>query len=167
MEGRDSREVETVNLINLRTVNFTKYSTNKSQHFFCIVVGGYEKGDPPVLDGENPCEHCHLSPCIVATPPSWLRGSAVANLGNLCKRFKMYRKFWTLLSVLGVWKHPLYILHKNTKTTAQDRRDVMPTCVLRVSFKYFCTYIANTIHFVSPGGAWAVSEPTRSSVHRL
>ncbi len=150
--------------------HFTKYSTNKPQNIFCIVVGGYRTGrkfrgvfnfaffvggcrtrklkpakgfvyaceivtqpnstkfttceifkirqnikmhenlhprnflpvryegdPPPVLDGENPCEHCHLSPCVIATPPSWLRGSAAANLGNLCKGFKCtgsFGHFW-------------------------------------------------------------------------
>ncbi len=51
-----------------------------------------------------------------ARPPSWLTGSAGPNLG---KRFKLYRKYWTLLGNLGV-----------------DRRDVMPDCVLRVSSKW-------------------------------
>ncbi len=58
-------------------------------------------------------------------------------MGNMVKRHKLYRKFWTLLGNLGVWNHPLYMAYKITKTSVHDRRDVMPDCVLRVSFKLY------------------------------
>ena len=86
-----------------------------------------------LLSLPNACPHCHLAPCVTVKPPSWLRGSAEASLGNISKRFKLYRKFWTLLGQLGVWNHPDYITHKQTKTSILDSRDVMSDCVLRVS----------------------------------
>ena len=99
----------------------------------CVIASGYDTSEPPVLDGECPCPYCHLAPCIIAQPPSWLRGSASANLGNITNRFKLYGRFWTLLGQLGVWNHPLYLEYKLTKTAIHDKRDVMPDCVLRVS----------------------------------
>lgn len=102
---------------------------------------GYDNSEPPVLDGEGACPHCHLAPCVVARPPSWLRGSASANLGNISKRFTRYSKFWTLLGQLGVWSHPLYLEYKQTKTAIHDKREVMPDCVLRVSHNLKLTNI--------------------------
>ncbi len=129
--------------------------------------GGYDHDDPPVLNGEGPCPYCHLSPCVRARPPSWLIGSAAPNLGNMVKRFKLYRKYWTLLGQLGVWNHPLYMAYKVTKTSAHDKRDVMPDCVLRVSYKWCPLYSASTIncYIPFPGGAWAISESRWSSIH--
>ncbi|XP_064389932.1 uncharacterized protein LOC135337855 isoform X2 [Halichondria panicea] len=88
---------------------------------------GYDQSDPPVLDGEGACPYCHLSPCVRARPPSWLIGSAAPNLGNMVKRYKLYRKYYTLLGHLGVWNHPLYMAYKATKTSGKD---VLPDCVL-------------------------------------
>ena len=58
---------------------------------------GYEGGHPPVLNGtedEPPCPYCHLGPCIISRAPSWLVGSSAPGLGNLAKRYTLYRKFW-------------------------------------------------------------------------
>jgi hypothetical protein len=52
------------------------------------------------------CPHCLLSPCVINKPPSWLRGSASSSLGNATKRFKLYKKFWSLLNQHGIWNHP-------------------------------------------------------------
>ncbi len=76
---------------------------------------------------------CRLSPCVIARQPNWLRGSASPNLGNLAKRYKLYKTFWTLLGRLGVWNDPHYLALKVTKTSITDRREVMPECVLTVS----------------------------------
>ena len=117
-----------------RVKHSRSYCTNcYSSNLYFIDPSGYEKDNPPVLDGPNACPHCHLSPCVVARPPSWLRGSCDASLSNISKRFKLYRRFWTLLGKLGVWNHPSYIAYKCTKTSVLDSRDVMPECVLRVS----------------------------------
>ena len=109
---------------------------------------GYDKVDPLVLDGLNACQYCHLSPCVTSRPPSWLRGSAEASLSNISKRFKLYRKFWMLLGQLGVWNHPEYIAHKQTKTSVLDHRDVMPDCVLRVNIHIYVTLHEKTRHIV-------------------
>ena len=101
--------------------------------YFVAGPCGYDSDYPPQLDGSNACPHCHLSPCVVQRPPSWLRGSAAEGLSNIPKRYKLYNKFWTLLKQLGVWSHPEYLTYKATKASVNDKRDVMPECVLKVS----------------------------------
>ena len=93
----------------------------------------YDSDYPPELDGSNACPHCHLSPCVVQRPPSWLRGFAAEGLSNVPKRYKLYNRFWTLLTQLGEWSHPEYLTYKATKASVKDKRDVMPECVLKVS----------------------------------
>ena len=101
--------------------------------------------DPPVLDGPNACPHCHLSPCVIERPPSWVRGSSAPSLG---KRFTLYGRFWTFLRQLGVWNHPTYLQHKRTKTSVMDTRDVLPACVVRISLFTFITIRAyNNIEY--------------------
>lgn len=92
-----------------------------------------------MLDGPNACPHCHLSPCVIERPPSWVRGSSAPSLGNNSKRFTLYGRFWTFLRQLGVWNHPTYLQHKRTKTSVMDTRDVLPACVVRVSLFTFIT----------------------------
>ena len=79
------------------------------------------------------CPFLRLGSCIITRPPSWFRGSAPSSLGNQVKRFLLYKKFWTLLGQLGVWNDPVYLALKVTKTSINDRRDVMPKCVVTVS----------------------------------
>ena len=102
-------------------------------------VSGYDgegpDGDPPSTGGDDVCPYCRLSPCIIARPPNWLRGSSQASLGNQAKRFRLYKKFWTLLGQLGLWNDPHYLALKVTKTSIMDKRDVMPLCVVTVSKK--------------------------------
>ena len=50
---------------------------------FIAAPNGYEIDHPPLLDGLDPCPHCHLAPCVITRHPSWLTGSAAANLGNM------------------------------------------------------------------------------------
>ena len=100
---------------------------------YIVALSGYEHTDPPKNEGPNLCPYCRLSPCIIIQAPSWLRGSAEASLSNQCKRYKLYRKFWSLLGRLGVWNDPVYLQYKQTKTSLNDPRDVMPNCVLTVS----------------------------------
>ena len=97
---------------------------------------GYGGGHPPILNGtadEPPCPYCHLGPCIISRAPSWLVGSSAPGLGNLAKRYTLYRKFWRVLRQLGVWSHPLYLNEKVLHTTLADVREVMPKCVTTVS----------------------------------
>ena len=106
-------------------------------HTYCYnhnsVLSGYENKEPPKIEDPNCCPYCRLSPCVIIQAPSWLRGSAEAHLSNNCKRYKLYRKFWTLLGQLGVWNNPVYLQYKQTKTSLNDPRDIMPNCKLRVS----------------------------------
>ena len=62
----------------------------------CVGPSGYDSTPPPRLDGDGACPYCHLAPCVVRQPPSWLMGSAAAALSNLTKRFKLYQKFLDL-----------------------------------------------------------------------
>ena len=97
-------------------------------------IKGYDGDhDPPSLGGDDVCPHCRLSPCIITRPPNWLRGSSQASLANQTKRYPLYKKFWTLLGQLGVWNDPHYLALKATKTRINDRRDVMPLCIVNVS----------------------------------
>ena len=92
-----------------------------------------------MLDGPNACSHCHLSPCVIDRPPSWVRGSSAPSLGNNSKHFTLYGRFWTFLHQLGVWNHPWYLQYKRTQASVLDTRDVLPACVVRVSLFTFIT----------------------------
>ena len=85
--------------------------------------------------------------CVTPRPPSCVRGSAEASLGDITKRFRLYRKFWTLLGHLGVWNHPEYLDYKHTKTSVLDSWDVMPDCVLRVSLVSFMQLTIQSVSF--------------------
>ena len=101
---------------------------------------GYVGAAPPILDGtadDPPCPYCHLGPCIITRGPSWLVGSSAPSLGNLAKRYGLYRKFWRVLRQLGVWSHPLYLNEKMAHTTLTDVREVMPKCFVTVSWFFF------------------------------
>ena len=90
-----------------------------------MVVGGAQPGP-------TACPYCYQAPCIISQAPSWLRGSAAPALTNAAKRYRLYRRFWTLLGQLGVWNHPAYLTSKGQKTTTQDPREIMPECVVKV-----------------------------------
>ena len=47
----------------------------------------------------------------------------------------LYRKFWRCLDRLGVWRDEGYLRRKEGRTRRDDRRDVMPDCVIEVSAK--------------------------------
>ena len=114
----------------------SKYKDLKLKLIIILGLNGYD-GDgeePPSLGGDNACPHCLLTPCIIEKPPSWLRGSAGACLANASKRYKLYHKFWSLLAKLGVWHEPIYVALKETFTSSNDRREVMPVCILDVSY---------------------------------
>ena len=66
----------------------------------------------PVLNGASRCPHCFCGPCIVASPPAFLVGTAPAESRNAYKRFPLYRKFWRVFDDLGVWRHVEYLERK-------------------------------------------------------
>ena len=88
----------------------------------------------PELRGQNHCPFCLCTPCVIALPPDFLKGSCDAHPANDEKRYQLYRKFWGLLSSLGVWRDPEYLQRKEMRTVRDDRRDIMPDCVLKVLF---------------------------------
>uniref|UniRef100_A0A1X7TFU4 Reverse transcriptase domain-containing protein n=1 Tax=Amphimedon queenslandica TaxID=400682 RepID=A0A1X7TFU4_AMPQE len=56
-------------------------------------LNGYGDGDEPlVLGGDNACLHCHLTPCIIDKPPSWLKGTAGPSLSNATKSSLQFHK---------------------------------------------------------------------------
>ncbi len=65
----------------------------------------------------------------------------------MSKRFKLYKKFWTLLGQLGVWNDPHYLALKVTKTSIIDRREVMPECVVTVSCHVAIVSVINLLIF--------------------
>ena len=60
-----------------------------------------------------------------------LKGSCDAHPANAEKCHGLYRK---LLNDLGVWRDPEYLRRKERRTVRDDRRDVLPACVLKVQY---------------------------------
>ena len=130
---------------------------------------GYVGAAPPILDGtadDPPCPYCHLGPCIITRGPSWLVGSSAPSLGNLAKRYGLYRKFWRVLRQLGVWSHPLYLNEKMAHTTLTDVREVMPKCVVTVSCFFLLTLVISYV-LVVLGCQKKIPEPARSTLQGL
>ena len=88
--------------------------------------------DAPLLRGGDFCRYCLLAPCIIVKPPEFLRGSCDPHPANAEKRHMLYRKFWRCLKALGVWRDEEYLQRKEFRTARDDKRDVMPDCVIRV-----------------------------------
>ena len=67
---------------------YSNHSTTKPQ--------GYQQAHSvPVLRGRNYCHHCFCSPCVIALPPDFLRGSCSPHPANAEKR-------QTISHVLGI-----------------------------------------------------------------
>ena len=75
------------------------------------------------------CPTCYQTPCVIKQPPSWLRGSVAPSLGNAAKRYRLYKRFWTLLGRLGVWNNHSYLATKALYTNNNDTREA---CVVKV-----------------------------------
>ena len=90
-----------------------------------------------LLRGHNHCQHCLCSPCVIALPPDFLRGSCGPHPANDGKRHRLYRMFWGLLNTLGVWKDEEYLQRKKTQTVRDDKRDIIPKCIITVSVNNF------------------------------
>ena len=85
-------------------------------------------------------------------------------LANASKRYKLYHKFWSLLAKLGVWDEPIYVALKETFTSSNDRREVMPVCILDVSYLLI---ISLTNNLCVLGGERVVPKSTRRPIHQL
>ena len=97
--------------------------------------------DVPVLRGSNHCRHCLCSPCIVMKPPNFLRGSCDPHPANSEKRHMLYKKFWRCLSTLGFWRDEAYLRRKESRTQREDKREIIPDCIVEVGayikFNYY------------------------------
>ena len=97
------------------------------------VPRGYTNlSEVPVHRGPNHCLNCLCAPCIIEQPPDFLRGSCDPHPANAEKRHMLYKKFWQCLNTLGVWRDEEYIRKKELRTARDDRRDIMPDCVIYV-----------------------------------
>ena len=47
--------------------------------------------------------------------------------------------FWGLLNDLGLWRDPEYLQRKEGRTARDDRREILPYCVIAVS-NIYCVY---------------------------
>ena len=108
-------------------------------------LGGYDF--PRLVEnneqlGVHPCPHRLCTPCVISQPPSFLTGSAAPALGNISKRFSLYRKFWQMLKELGLWSCETYMMRKSMRTRRDDPREIIPECIVKVKLQlYKCTYL--------------------------
>ena len=86
----------------------------------------------PVFRGFNQCPHCFCEPCVISLPPDFLRGSCSPHPANDEKRHRLYRMFWRLLKDLGLWADEEYLARKEARTVRDDKREIMPRCVITV-----------------------------------
>ena len=94
-----------------------------------------------MLRGPNHCSYCLCAPCVVQLPPDFLRGTCAPHATNNEKRHRLYHLFWKLLKDLGVWRDTEYLGRKAQRTTRDDRRDILPQCVIEVNqLDYTCTH---------------------------
>ena len=102
----------------------------------------------PCTCGDNHCPHCLCDPCVIQIPPDFLVGSAGPHPANVEKRHVLYTKFWTLLQDLCVWNDE-YLHRKERRTTRDDRKEIMPNCVLKVGFLYVHTSTSQNLDILS------------------
>ena len=98
----------------------------------------------PELRGDNHCPSCLCTPCVIVLPPDFLKGSCDPHPANDEKRFQLYRKFWRLLNSLDVWRDEEYLQRKTRRTVRDDKREIMPACVIEVCISihiYFQVYM--------------------------
>ena len=101
---------------------------------FYVHPRGYRQSTRvPILRRQNHCPHCLCGPCVIELPPDFLRGACGPHPANAEKRHRLYQMFWGLLQDLGVWRDEEYLRRKETRTVRDDKRDIMPACVLTVS----------------------------------
>ena len=97
----------------------------------------------PRLRGQGFCRCCLCSPCVIVLPPDFLRGSCSPHPANDEKRYVLYRKIWGLLNDVGLWKDDDYLSRKEEKTARDDKRDVMPDCVIKVINNILTMFVCN------------------------
>ena len=96
----------------------------------------------PILRGEDFCPHCFFVPCIILRPPDYLRGMCGPHPANNEKRHHLYKKFWRTLKDLNLWNDEEYLQRKEERTVRvrDDKRDIIPNCIITVSFYLYSEY---------------------------
>ena len=87
-----------------------------------------------------------------------LRGSCSPHPANDEKRYVLYKKFWGLLNDVGLWKDNDYLSRKEEKTVRDDKRDVMPDCVIKVIINILETYSCVTYLILIIGNTKKISK---------
>ena len=102
----------------------------------------------PILRGEDFYPHCFFVPCIILRPPHYLRGMCGPHLANNEKRHLLCIKFWRTLKDFNLWNDEKHLQRKEERTVRDDKRDIIPNCIITVSFffilstsLFICTYI--------------------------
>ena len=101
-----------------------------------VAPKGYKGLEFPILGGEHPCDHCKCTPCVIELPPDFLVGASAAHIRNKYKRYPLYRQFWSFFEAIGLWRHPEYLQKKEQTTVRDDQREILPSCVVKVSVNY-------------------------------
>ena len=89
------------------------------------------------------CSYCFCTPCIADSTRRqqwWPVNPRHATPGNNKSRKDCYRRFWAMMSNLGVWRCPEYLARKRTarekdpkqRKFVYHRREMMPNCVLQL-----------------------------------
>ena len=93
---------------------------------------------PHVLGGgpssESVCNFCFSDPCL-SNPdhlPDFITGSSSADLSNVARRYRLYRKLWSYLRRLGLWDFPPYLRRKEATGHSRSPRDIIPWCIKQV-----------------------------------
>ena len=99
---------------------------------------------------EGMCNWCYCVPCI-ATPHYqqawWPSHPHQPKAGNNRARKECYKKFWSMLSNMGVWKSQQYRRKKamalgqkpanKLKNFVSHKREIMPDCVIKLVRSWF------------------------------
>ena len=65
------------------------------------------------LDGDRlECVFCFYSACVTCVRQQWLDHGQDVHKRNSRIRKKLYRKCWSMMSMRGAWRRPLYVRKK-------------------------------------------------------
>ena len=113
----------------------------------------------PVLCGTRMCQHCLCNLCVIKMRPEFLQGFCSPHPANDEKWYRLYRLFWRMLNDLGLWKDEEYLTRKEARTVRHDKRDIMPSCVIKVGLNFIhrLKFLTHLQMFAVLGSAITVS----------
>lgn len=79
-------------------------------------------------------------------PPEFLEGSCDAHPANDEKRHRLYRLFWCLLTDMCFFRDPEYLRRKEGRTVRDDRREILPMCIVEVTVMLLARFVVVNIH---------------------